>query len=80
MVQILPSDFATRHSPWPVAETMERLRALLDERNMTAFATIDQPHPPQASNGARASSSSSGTHPPAPRSWPRFLSPVWTCP
>jgi uncharacterized protein (DUF302 family) len=35
-------DITTKHSPWPVAETVERLTALMTERGMTIFATIDQ--------------------------------------
>lgn len=36
------SDYTTKISPWSVAETVERLHALLSERGMTVFATIDQ--------------------------------------
>jgi len=35
-------DYTTKPSPWPVAETVERLTALMAERAMTVFATIDQ--------------------------------------
>jgi uncharacterized protein (DUF302 family) len=36
------SDYTTKVSPWPVADTVERLHALLSQRGMTVFATIDQ--------------------------------------
>ena len=32
----------SKHSPWPVAETVQRLLTLLEQRGMTVFATIDQ--------------------------------------
>jgi uncharacterized protein (DUF302 family) len=35
-------DHVTKDSPWPVAETVNRLTRLLAERGMTIFATIDQ--------------------------------------
>jgi len=35
-------DYTTKDSPWPVAETVARLTALMAERGMTIFATIDQ--------------------------------------
>ena len=35
-------DCTTKDSPWPVAATVERLSALMTERGMTIFATIDQ--------------------------------------
>lgn len=35
-------DHTTKDSPWPVAETVERLSAMMAERAMTIFATIDQ--------------------------------------
>ena len=35
-------DFTTKESPWPVAQTAERLTELMTERGMTIFATIDQ--------------------------------------
>ncbi len=34
--------FITKHSPWPVAETVTRLTDLITTRGMTVFATIDQ--------------------------------------
>lgn len=34
--------YATQDSPWPVAETVERLTAALVQRGLTIFATIDQ--------------------------------------
>ena len=36
------SDYTTKISPRPVADTVERLRALLSQRGITVFATIDQ--------------------------------------
>jgi uncharacterized protein (DUF302 family) len=36
------SDYTTKTSPSPVADTVRRLLALIDERGMTVFATIDQ--------------------------------------
>ena len=44
------SDYKTKASPWPVAETVERLLTLMSERGMTIFATIDQR---AAARGAR---------------------------
>jgi uncharacterized protein (DUF302 family) len=35
-------DATTKDSPWPVANTVERLTALIVKRGMTVFATIDQ--------------------------------------
>lgn len=35
-------EYATKDSPWPVAETVERLTAALTQRGLTIFATIDQ--------------------------------------
>jgi uncharacterized protein (DUF302 family) len=35
-------DYTTKDSPWPVADTVERLTALVAARGMTIFATIDQ--------------------------------------
>jgi uncharacterized protein (DUF302 family) len=35
-------DATTKDSPWPVADTVERLTALMAQRGMTVFATIDQ--------------------------------------
>jgi uncharacterized protein (DUF302 family) len=35
-------DYTTKDSPWPVADTVERLGALIARRGMTIFATIDQ--------------------------------------
>ena len=37
-----PSGYTTKDSPWPVADTVERLVAFMSERKMTIFATIDQ--------------------------------------
>ena len=31
----------TKHSPWSVAETVERLRQVLDSRGVTVFAVVD---------------------------------------
>lgn len=36
------SEYTTKTSPWPVADTVEQLSTLLTERHMTIFATIDQ--------------------------------------
>jgi uncharacterized protein (DUF302 family) len=36
------SEYTTKSSPWPLAETVRRLLALMAERGMTVFATIDQ--------------------------------------
>jgi uncharacterized protein (DUF302 family) len=36
------ADVTTKASPWPVAETVQRLLAALDERGIKVFATIDQ--------------------------------------
>jgi uncharacterized protein (DUF302 family) len=36
------SDYTTKLSPWPVGDTVKRLHALLSQRGMTVFATIDQ--------------------------------------
>ena len=36
------TDHTTKPSPWPVGETVERALALLDERGIRVFATIDQ--------------------------------------
>lgn len=36
------SDYTTKLSPRPVTDTVARLHALLGERGMTVFATIDQ--------------------------------------
>jgi uncharacterized protein (DUF302 family) len=36
------SDYTTKDSPWPVADTVQRLTGLIAERGMTIFATIDQ--------------------------------------
>jgi uncharacterized protein (DUF302 family) len=44
------SDYKPKASPWPVAETVERLLTLMSERGMTVFATIDQR---AAARGAR---------------------------
>lgn len=38
----LHSDYTTKDSPWPVAETADRFARLITERGMTIFATIDQ--------------------------------------
>lgn len=35
-------DYTTKDSPWPVADTIERLTELITQRDMTIFATIDQ--------------------------------------
>ncbi|HEX3617222.1 MAG TPA: DUF302 domain-containing protein [Solirubrobacteraceae bacterium] len=35
-------DVTMKTSPWPVAETVRRLRETLDARGITVFATIDQ--------------------------------------
>jgi pimeloyl-ACP methyl ester carboxylesterase/uncharacterized protein (DUF302 family) len=35
-------DHTTKDSPWPVAETTERLTGLIADRGMTVFSTIDQ--------------------------------------
>jgi uncharacterized protein (DUF302 family) len=35
-------EVTTKDSPWPVAATVERFSALLAERGMTMFASIDQ--------------------------------------
>jgi uncharacterized protein (DUF302 family) len=35
-------DYTTKHSPWSVVDTVERLTALMVQRGMTIFATIDQ--------------------------------------
>jgi uncharacterized protein (DUF302 family) len=37
-----PSDYTTKDSSWPVADTVDRLTTLMAKRNMTIFATIDQ--------------------------------------
>jgi uncharacterized protein (DUF302 family) len=34
--------FTTKHSPWPVPETVTRITDLLVAKGMTVFATIDQ--------------------------------------
>ena len=39
---LAPADVTTKASPWPVAQTVQRLSALMTDRNMTVFATIDQ--------------------------------------
>lgn len=36
------SEFTTKSSAWPVAETVDRLTALMVQRGMSVFATIDQ--------------------------------------
>lgn len=36
------TDHTTKDSPWPFADTVERLTAMMAERGMTIFATIDQ--------------------------------------
>ncbi|HTX44861.1 MAG TPA: DUF302 domain-containing protein [Solirubrobacteraceae bacterium] len=36
------SDYTTKDSPWPVADTVERLTRVLDDRGVKIFATIDQ--------------------------------------
>jgi uncharacterized protein (DUF302 family) len=36
------SDYTTKDSPWPVADTVERLTKVLDDRGVKIFATIDQ--------------------------------------
>jgi uncharacterized protein (DUF302 family) len=38
----LHPDYTTKDSPWTVADTVPRLIALIAERGMTVFATIDQ--------------------------------------
>ncbi len=38
----LHPDYTTKDSPWSVADTVQRLTALITERGMTVFATIDQ--------------------------------------
>src|SRR5579875_2263874 len=38
----LHPDYTTKDSPWPVAETVQRLTASITERGMTVFAKIDQ--------------------------------------
>jgi len=35
-------DYTTKDSPWPVVDTVARLSALMADRGMTVFATIDQ--------------------------------------
>jgi uncharacterized protein (DUF302 family) len=35
-------EHTTKDSPWPVADTVQRLTALLTQRGITIFATIDQ--------------------------------------
>ena len=35
-------DYTTKDSPWPVDATVQRLSALMAERHLTIFATIDQ--------------------------------------
>jgi uncharacterized protein (DUF302 family) len=35
-------DYRTKDSPWPVADTVERLTGLITTRGMSIFATIDQ--------------------------------------
>lgn len=42
MTTFADSDLTTKDSPWPVAETVERLTGLVTQRGMTVFATIDQ--------------------------------------
>ena len=42
MVTTSHPDVTTKTSPWPPAETVERLLAMLNERGITVFATIDQ--------------------------------------
>ena len=41
-VGTMQSDYTTKASPWSVAETVQRLLALIAERGITLFATIDQ--------------------------------------
>jgi uncharacterized protein (DUF302 family) len=36
------ADYTTKDSRWPVADTVERLKALIANRGMAIFATIDQ--------------------------------------
>ncbi len=36
------TDYTTKNSPWPVADTVRRLSARIATRGMTIFATIDQ--------------------------------------
>lgn len=36
------SDYTTKDSSWPVADTVDRLTKLLDDRGIKIFATIDQ--------------------------------------
>ena len=36
------ADITTKNSPWSVTDTVERLSALMVERHLTIFATIDQ--------------------------------------
>lgn len=35
-------EHVTKHSPWPVAETVERLSSWIGEHGIAIFATIDQ--------------------------------------
>lgn len=35
-------EVTTKDSPWPVADTVERLSSLITDRGMAIFATIDQ--------------------------------------
>jgi len=37
-----PSGYTTKPSPFPVADTVDRLQTLMTERRMTIFGTIDQ--------------------------------------
>ena len=39
---VLHPEYTTKNSPWPVADTVERLTSLLTGRHITIFATIDQ--------------------------------------
>jgi uncharacterized protein (DUF302 family) len=36
------ADYTTKDSRWPVADTVDRLTALMAQRGITVFATIDQ--------------------------------------